>query len=210
MESPSQYSRTVRRHQSGPRTPGGFATANPYKSGTLPGMQTDRPNRQSMRLKGFNYAGPGTYFVTICTDDRSYLFGQVVDKQMHLSRFGEIASREWRISLKRRAFIVPHAFVVMPNHVHGLVSIDPEAVPVFDRDAISKGLRPRSLGAFLNRYKGAVSTPIREMLSQPKYVVWQRNYHDRIVRDEREYESVLSYIENNPARWEEDRFNNDI
>ena len=147
--------------------------------------------------------------MTICTADRRYLFGAVENKQMRLSAFGEIAAREWAVSLARRPFILPHAFVVMPNHIHGLVSFDPEEMPASDRDAMSKGLRPASLGAFLNRYKGAVSAPIRERLGLPKFGVWQRNYHDRIVRDDREFETVLVYIQENPAKWDEDRYNTD-
>ena len=172
-------------------------------------MNTDLPGRHSTRLKRFNYSGPGTFFVTICTEDRRSLYGAVENKEMRLSAFGEIASREWAVSLARRPFIVPQALVVMPNHIHGLVSFDPKGMPVSDRDAVSKGLRPASLGAFLNRYKGAVSSPIRQGLGLPKFKVWQRNYHDRIVRDEREFETVMIYIQENPARWDEDRYNDD-
>jgi REP element-mobilizing transposase RayT len=184
----------------------GFAAANPYMR-YFRDMHNDRPNRQSTRLKGYDYAGPGSYFVTICTRDRRYFFGDVRDADMHLSLFGQIAAREWQISIDRRPHIIPHAFIVMPNHVHGLISLDPKTMPDSDREEIARGLPPGSLGALLNRYKGAVTTPIRDILRRPKFKVWQSNYHDRIVRNEREFDTIFTYILDNPARWEEDRFN---
>jgi REP element-mobilizing transposase RayT len=170
-------------------------------------MHKELPNRQSTRLKGYDYAGPGTYFLTVCTHGRRYHFGDIRDAEMHLSPFGRIAAREWQVSFDRRPHIIPHAFVVMPNHVHGLVSLDPETTTLADREAIAMGLVPGSVGAFLNRYKGAVTTPVRNIFGRSKYRLWQRNYHDHIVRNEREYDTIFAYILDNPARWEEDRFN---
>jgi putative transposase len=172
-------------------------------------MDTEWPNRHSIRLREYDYSGHGTYFVTICTADRRYLFGQVQDKTMQLSELGRIANAEWLDSVARRPFIVEHAFVVMPNHVHGLVSFISETMPNADRDAIARGLPPRSLGAFLNRYKGSVSNRVRLVLGAPTYHVWQRNYHDRIVRNQTEFDTILQYINENPDRWGEDRFNTD-
>ena len=126
---------------------------------------------------------------------------------MLLSEWGTLAEHEWGISLARRSFTIPHAFIVMPNHVHGLVSFDPGELSAADRDAIAQGLPPGSLGAFLNRYKGAVTSIVRRLISQPLFEVWQGNYHDRIVRDQQEFDTVLKYINDNPARWEQDRFN---
>ena len=171
-------------------------------------MHKDRPNRQSHRLRGYDYAGPGTYFVTICTSDRCQYFGVVRRKTMFLSDWGEIAAREWPISLARRPYIIPHAFIVMPNHVHGLISLDPATTSARDLESISRGMPPQSLGRFLNGFKGAVTTVIRGQIDDPRFEVWQSNYHDRVVRNEREFDSFLSYILDNPARWEEDRFNN--
>src|SRR5688500_12687259 len=126
---------------------------------------------------------------------------------MHLSDWGEIATREWPISLARRPYIIPHAFIVMPNHIHGLISFDPASTPARDLNTMARGMPAQSLGRFLNGYKGAVTTIIRGQINDPYFEVWQRNYHDRIVRDQQEFETVREYILDNPGRWEEDRFN---
>jgi putative transposase len=75
--------------------------------------------------------------------------------------------------------------------------------------AMARGMPPQSLGRLLNGYKGAVTTVIRGLVDDPHFVVWQRNYHDRIVRDPREFDSIHEYIIDNPARWEQDRFNDE-
>jgi REP element-mobilizing transposase RayT len=126
---------------------------------------------------------------------------------MYLSDWGEIASREWHVSLARRPYIIPHAFIVMPNHVHGLVSFDPATTSNRDLESMARGMPPQSLGRFLNGYKGAVTTVVRAEIDDPLFEVWQSNYHDRVVRDEREFDTFHAYILDNPARWEEDRFN---
>jgi putative transposase len=170
-------------------------------------MNNSLPNRQSTRLRGFNYGGPGTYFVTVCTDDRWHFFGKVALNAMRLSDWGQIASQEWPLALDRRPYIIPHAFIVMPNHVHALVSFDPATTPDRDMSAMARGMPPQSLGRLLNGYKGAVTTVIRGLIDDRHFVVWQRNYHDCIVRDRREFDSIHEYIIDNPARWEQDRFN---
>jgi REP element-mobilizing transposase RayT len=171
-------------------------------------MTTERSNRQSHRLRGYDYTATGSYFMTICTHDRRYLFGNVINGEMVCSPCGEIASREWQVSVGMRREIITHAFVVMPNHVHGLITLAPDSAPTaFESDLSSPRLRPPSLGAFVNAYTGAVTRAIKTLLNDPSRVIWQRNYYDHIVRDERDFESILAYIENNPGRWHEDRFN---
>ena len=126
---------------------------------------------------------------------------------MHRSDWGDIAAHEWPKSLARRPNIVPHAFIVMPNHVHGLISFDPGSTPERGLVIMARGMPPQSLGRFLNGYKGAVTTIVRRLINDPHFDVWQRNYHDRVVRDEREFEAVREYILENAGRWEKDRFN---
>jgi REP element-mobilizing transposase RayT len=169
---------------------------------------TRRPNRKSHRLRGFDYSLYGAYFITICTRDHAHLFGDVGDNEMTLSPYGEIASNEWTVSVDMRKEIYAHAFVVMPNHVHGLISIIPPSDRLsFERDNSGPRLVPRSLGAFVNGYTGAVTRTIKKRHGDPDCVVWQRNYYDHIVRDEADFESILAYIDQNPARWDKDRFN---
>ncbi len=100
----------------------------------------DRHHRRSVRLKGYDYAQPGAYFITICTQNRECLFGEIVDGEMHLNEFGEIVRAEWFRSAEIRAEIElhPNEFVVMPNHVHGIVWI------VSDDDEYSVGAHGRA------------------------------------------------------------------
>jgi REP element-mobilizing transposase RayT len=171
-------------------------------------MENKLPDRQSHRLRGYDYSAPGSYFLTVCTKDRRYRFGDVVDGEMVCSPQGEIAAREWDVSIGMRRELLAHAFIVMPNHVHGLVSIidGPDAIQ-FEPTRLERRMRPRSIGSLVNGYTGAVTTIIKNVLGDSTIEVWQGNYHDHIVRDEREFDTIYAYILDNPARWEEDRFN---
>jgi putative transposase len=170
-------------------------------------MDDRLPNRKSTRLRSYDYAGLGSYFVTVCTVDRWHFFGQVVDGVMRMSDWGELAGEEWPRSLIRRPFITPHAFVVMPNHIHALVSFDSRSTPERDLESMARGMPPESLGRLINGYKGAITTKVRSLIADPAFVVWQRNFHDRIIQDEREFMAVEVYINENPTRWSEDRYN---
>ena len=88
---------------------------------------SDRPNRKSIRLHGYDYAGPGTIFFTYCTADRFDFFGSVIDGVMHENEVGDIAWAEWRKTLEIRKEVIAHAFVVMPNHVHVIIIFAPDS-----------------------------------------------------------------------------------
>ena len=123
------------------------------------------PNRRSVRLKGYDYAGPGSIFFTMCTEGRILRFGDVRDKVMHLNAQGVIVQAEWLETLRIRSEIVAHAFVIMPNHVHGLITIDPErsgqaAASMTDSEEplpLHAHKRPRSMSTLATGFKGAVS-----------------------------------------------------
>jgi len=184
---------------------------------------TRRHNRRSIRLPGYDYAQPGAYFVTICTQDRAHLFGDIVDGLMRLNAVGDIVHDEWTRTERIRSEMVLGAFVVMPNHVHGIVTIavphggDASGVVVVGahgraplRHAPPRIQRSaRSLGAFVAGFKSAVTTRINAMRGTPGAPVWQRNYHEHVIRNDLEFDRIHEYIVNNPMRWHLDRNNPD-
>jgi putative transposase len=162
----------------------------------------DEERRRSIRLPSYDYGNPGAYFVTICAYRRRPLFAH--------TPFAEIATREWQRAAELRASVTLDAFVVMPNHIHGIVWIIADgirgqrAAPLF---RTSRGPTPNSLGAVVRAYKSAVARCINVMRNTPAQPVWQRNYYEHVIRDERDLERVRRYVEENPLRWEFDRDN---
>jgi REP-associated tyrosine transposase len=120
-------------------------------------MEHDRVNnhRRSLRLKDYNYAAPGAYFVTICAKDRLSLFGDVIEGDMRLSDYGRIVDEEWKISAKIRREITSDAFVVMPNHIHGIILIEESNVGATGGSPVRSGPRQHSLASFLSGFKSA-------------------------------------------------------
>jgi len=175
---------------------------------------SNRHHRRSIRLAGYDYTQPGAYFVTICTHQREWLLGEVVDGKVVLSEFGRIAHDEWWASSRIRREIELDAFVVMPNHIHGIVWIvadDPVEAEAHGRVGAHgrAPLRrpPKSLGSFIAGYKSVVTKRINQMRGTPGVPVWQRNYWEHIIRTERALQAIRQYIADNPARWSLDRYN---
>jgi REP element-mobilizing transposase RayT len=192
-------------------------------------------HRQSIRLRGYDYSWPGAYFITICSDNKQFLFGDIAEGQMHRNRYGEIVQEEWFRSATIRKEIELDAWMVMPNHVHGIVIITPVGahghVPelsIAPRGAAAHDVgahgyapprahghvplqipprRPRSLATFVGGFKGTVKTRINEMRRTPRAPVWQENYYEHIIRNEDELNKIREYILTNPLRWAHDREN---
>ena len=178
-------------------------------------------SRRSIRLKDFDYSSAGAYLITICVQDRGLLLGDVVGGEVALWMEGQIVHEVWDGLVGRFPTVMTDAFVVMPNHVHGIVVIDGDHVgvptdqPVGQRaGAMNRAPTPSSskpgqdefaspsLGEVIRVLKAVSTRRIREV-GDPSFG-WQRNYHERVIRDEREFERARAYIEANPARWAED------
>jgi putative transposase len=148
-----------------------------------------------MRLKDYDYASIGTYFVTVCTADRWHLFGEVIDGRMDPSSRGRLVEECWLDLPNHYAGLVLDAFVLMPNHVHAIIVIlDIEA----DRPSLSEIMRA---------FKSFTSRRINEVHGTPGAPVWQRGYYEHIVRDATDLEAITRYTIENPGRWSEDREN---
>lgn len=166
-----------------------------------------RPARRSIRLPGFDDRTPAGYFVTVCVAGRVPLLGTVEDGQVHLSRFGEIVREEWfrTAALRPNVLLFEEEFVVMPNHVHGIVWLAAE--PPEAQGAAGAGrpsLAPGSVGAIVGAFKAATTRRINRERGTPGARLWQRNDWERIVRSDQELEALRRYIAENPARWEAD------
>ena len=166
--------------------------------------------RKSLRLPGYDYAQGGAYFVTICTWGRTCLFGDVVDGIMRLNDVGRIVAGEWINTAEIRREIELDAYMVMPNHVHGLIVIAGNVdVGAHGRAPLHGGLArpPKSLGSLVAGFKSAATKRINELRNAPGTPVWQRNYYEHVIRDEYDLSRVRDYIVNNPAQWALDRDN---
>ena len=180
-------------------------------------------HRRSIRLKGYDYTQLGVYFVTICTVQRAEIFGEVVHGEMRLNPSGDIVREEWLKTAEIRSNVELHEdeFVIMPNHVHGIVWIvestsvgatrgSVESLPVGATRRVaptngSRTLVPGSLGAILGQFKSITAKRINLLRGTRGVSVWQRNFYEHIIRNETELENIWDYIDTNPLRWQEDK-----
>ncbi|WP_313599276.1 transposase [Epilithonimonas vandammei] len=187
-------------------------------------------HRRSIRLQGYDYSQEGLYFITICCQDRTHLFGEIVDGKMILNSYGEIAQKEWQNTSTIRDNVVLHEFVVMPNHFHSIIEIKFQK----GNNEIGKFQSPsQTVGAIIRGYKIATIKKIKdfmlfserdnfstgelqfaptaptaptEKIKELDFKIWQRNYYEHIIRNEEAYARISDYIRDNPKRWNEDKF----
>ena len=167
------------------------------------------PQRTYTRLRGYDYSQPGFYFVTICTRDKECLFGVVEQESMNLNAFGEIVRECWKGIPQHCAGIENEVFVVMPNHVHGIIVIT-ERTLTADRNGRS-GSKPdptrHSLSEIVRGFKTYSARAINERRRSQGIPVWQRGFYEHVIRDDREYRRIGEYITHNAAKWEMDVMN---
>ena len=188
----------------------------------------DRPTRRSIRLKDYDYADEGAYFVTLCTFHRECLFGEVAGGEIRLNAVGEVVHECWDAIPDHFLNVELDAFVVMPNHVHGIVVITGKcgrgdtvgarhALPLqgsnqpphheqITKQAFGKPV-PRSLPTIVGSFKSAAARRINLLHDTPAASLWQRNYYERIIRDEKDLNRIREYIDCNPQMWETDEDN---
>jgi len=156
-------------------------------------------NRHSIRLQNWNYANTGAYFITICCENRKCLFGEIVNGNMILNECGRIAENKWNELPQHHPNVELGEFIVMPNHIHGILKIVKNAAELGASANISP--KPGTLPTIIRSYKSSVS----KQINNPP--VWQRNYYEHIIRNEKEYAKIAQYIHKNPIFWKKDRFN---
>lgn len=172
-------------------------------------MQT----RRSLRLKGYDYSQHGVYFVTVCAHRHAALFGRIDNRMMISNTIGNIITEEWRTTAELRPYVGLDAFIVMPNHLHGIIAIfgeDDQAIqrsaPATNDKGTSGKLQAGSLGAIIGRFKGSVTRRAHEMSRYYDLRIWQRNYYDHIIRNDTSLQAIREYIAMNPLRWTDDSY----
>jgi len=161
--------------------------------------------RRSIRLRGYDYAQPGAYFVTIVAHGRECLFADIVDGQTRLTEAGRIVDAAWRDLPNHYPGLALDAFVIMPNHVHAIIQL--QAVGAGFKPAPTPAERPRPLSEIVRAFKSFSSRRINENRGTSGLPVWQRNYYEHVVRDDESLDRIRCYIVHNPARWAVDRDN---
>lgn len=165
--------------------------------------------RRSVRLRGYDYSQAGAYFITACALNRMCLFGQVVDGEMRLNEYGEIVRREWERTGEIRRDVGIDAFVIMPNHFHGIIVIDPRRGTLQRAPTTERFGKPTSntIPTIVRLFKSTTTRQINEHRGTPGIPVWQRNYYEHIVRNEESLHRIRQYIAENPLQWATDREN---
>ena len=174
--------------------------------------QNQKP-RRSIRLPGFDYSRPGNYFITICADQRRCLLGSIGENGIVLTSIGEIAKKCWIEIPLHFPDVGIEAFVVMPNHLHGILVINPTAPGNSQQSRSTQ--RAESFGkplsgavpTIIRSFKAAVTKSVRESGSLIGSPVWQRGYFERVLRNGREFVNATDYIIKNPSRWAFDEEN---
>lgn len=173
-------------------------------------------HRRSIRLKGYDYAQSGGYFVTIYIYQRQCWFGEIRNGRMYVNHIGYIVAQEWVRSSQMRQEVELDEWVIMPNHIHGIVSIainknvGAQGFAPLDAPASNPAhlcRKPRSLSSFIAGFKSSVTQQINIIRQSSGIPIWQRNYHERIIQDEQSLHTIQQYIINNPQRWADDHEN---
>ncbi len=189
------------------------------------------PNRRSIRLKNYDYSQNGSYFITIVTQNRKHLFGKIEDGKMILSSVGRIVEEEWLNTIQLRPNVTLGEFIIMPDHMHMIVTITTQVEKKDNDEWIHSNPKSPShtIGAIIRGFKGASTkkinlflnssrtgellfAPSSELLFAPRMGEWQsapsspnkifqRNYYEHIIRNQRDYHRIEKYIIDNPRNW---------
>jgi len=189
----------------------------------------------SARAQWWDYGWNGAYFITICTQNRAHFFGEIVGGNMHVSPLGAIADVLWHEIPNHAPFVELGDFVVMPNHIHGILILDkPDGVNEMggndgtDTDTVGvetlhatslqqqpgknekmAAISPKSnsVSTIIRSYKSAVTKHANRLGLENG---WQARFHDHIIRNDAEYQRISDYIVNNPQNWNNDKFNDNL
>ena len=188
-----------------------------------------QPKRRSIRLRGYNYAQHGLYFITLCCHNREHRFGHVKNGQMHCNDFGVAVADVWSRCLEQFDLPNHHPLQIMPDHLHAIIELRHHVgatlavardVPAVARDELAvaccdcqierAGASPAPtcdwplLGDVVGAYKSMAMQASLEICRERKQVLgrfWQRNYYEHIIRDAESYSRICHYIKTNPLRW---------
>ncbi|MFH1187862.1 MAG: transposase [bacterium] len=173
---------------------------------------------ESARLKGYDYSSDGAYFITICTKNREHFFGEIINQEIKLSEIGEIVRNEWMRTPEIRENVILDEWVIMPNHLHGIICIDNSNVETHCNASLQQcneyqeqeyensfGPQSNNLSAIIRGFKGAATKNIH--IAGFSEFLWQSRFYDHIIRNGDELNRIKKYIFNNPFNWEKDKNN---
>lgn len=173
------------------------------------------PKRKSIRLKHYDYSLPGRYYVTICTQDRRCLFGEISGGEMILNDAGKIINRWWLEIQERFKNVALDQYQITPNHIHGVAVIVGVGLPNPRGDGGRNGrgnpaptrMERSTLGQIIAYFKYQSTKQINALRGTPGKRLWQRNFYENIIRTKNDLRKIRKYIENNPQMWDRDRNN---
>jgi len=177
-------------------------------------FDTQKHHRRSIRLKEYDYAQPGAYFITIVTYQRDCLFGEIVNEEMILNEYGNIVDDCWCAIPEHFPNVELGGYMVMPNHVHGIIVINDRADTNVSarRGTIYRAPTEQfgkpvigSIPTIIRTFKSAVTRRIGRELNATG--IWQRNYYEHVIRNHEDWDRIHRYIESNPSMWAEDEEN---
>ncbi len=190
----------------------------------------------SARLQSWDYGNNGSYFITICTKNREHFFGEILNEEMHLNEIGKMADKYWKEIPIHFPFIELGNYVVMPNHVHGILIIDKNRIDqtscrdkacdrnkaIVSRDKASlvstttthESNKTNGQMRYQNQGKKTISSvtgSFKSVVTKNAHLInsdfaWQPRFHDHLIRDAESFERIQIYIKNNPKNWKEDKF----
>jgi len=183
-------------------------------------------HRRSIRLKNYDYASEGAYYVTVVTQGRECLFGDIVEKEIRLNEAGKMVFKWWNELPNKFPKVTLGEFIVMPNHFHGILIIEEivgAVLPVCPNDESMPVKMGEHVGSLLQRPDARLSQMIQwfKTMTTNEYIrgvkqlgwrpfagkFWQRNYYEHVIRNEKELKQKTDYILDNPSRWNEDEEN---
>ncbi len=159
----------------------------------------DLHHRRSIRLRGYDYSRAGAYFVTVCTQGKRPLLGEIVEGKIVLNEAGRLVGRAWEVLPRRFPHITLDIFVAMPNHVHGIIMVG--AGLALPGGAASSA---PTLGDIVRAFKSTSAVAVNALHLRSGEPLWQRNYYDHIIRNGHELNKIREYISTNPPRWASD------
>jgi len=179
----------------------------------MAGENINIPQRRSIRLKGYDYSKAGTYFITVCTQNYEHLLGEISDAEMLINAYGNIVQECWYDLPNHYPGLELDIFVVMPNHIHGIIvladeraGLKPAPTKFTTKSAISK---PHGLPEIVRAFKTFSARCINRIRGTTGAPFWQRSYYEHIIRNENELNRIREYIFYNPSRWSLDRENHE-
>jgi putative transposase len=178
-----------------------------YHCATTVPYDPNRHHRRSIRLAGYDYTQPGTYFITICTHERRPVLCEIHSGTVSFTKIGQSVARCWLALPRHFENITLDSWVLMPDHMHGIIIIENIGAPTVAEPALlmpshrPNGTRSGSLNAIVQNFKSISTRKVNRLNHTRGAQLWQRDYYERILRDARTLDSIRRYIDQNPAKW---------